>query len=212
MGGAPAAWWSWRRKGWAGQKIQPPWRPFPVAPDGATSPISWHGSPPDRRAPCLFLFKERGRPISLPRAYLFCFLIFQSSDFTAFFHLASSSQQEELFPLLFKPQLRKDRGRCSGWEAWGWLCISQVGLGASHSNLGSASWDFSFYQSHLPSHYPAAPGPSRSRVWMRQGENLRWRGAGSQEGGWDSQYGNSWWTWGPLCLAAIICLSPLILG
>lgn len=40
-------------------------------------------SPWDRRAPCLFLFKERGRPTSLPRAYLCCFLIFQSSDFMA---------------------------------------------------------------------------------------------------------------------------------
>ena len=70
-----------------------PYRPKP--------PISWCKSPPDRRSPCLFLFKERGRPISLPGAYLFCFLIFQSSDLTAFYCSApSSQQQEEPFPLL----------------------------------------------------------------------------------------------------------------
>lgn len=37
-----------------------------------------------RHSPCLFLFKEGGRPISLPRVHLFHFLIFQSSGFMAF--------------------------------------------------------------------------------------------------------------------------------
>lgn len=81
------------------------WREDPVLPSGtpyrAKPPISWCKSPPDRRALCLFLFKERGRPISLPGAYRFCVLIFQSSDLTAFYCSApSSQQQEEPFPLL----------------------------------------------------------------------------------------------------------------
>lgn len=149
----PAAWWPQRRKEWAGEKIQPPWHPLPVAPDGAKPPISWLGSPPDRHSPCLFLFKEQGRPISLPRAYLFCFLIFQSSDFTAFFRLASSSQQEELFPLLLIPRLGKNWGCCCGWEAWGLLRTSQVGLGAPLSIPGLTKQD------RLLSHGPVAPGP-----------------------------------------------------
>lgn len=81
------------------------WREDSVLPSGtpyrAKPPISWCKSPPDRRALCLFLFKERGRPISLPGAYRFCVLIFQSSDLTAFYCSApSSQQQEEPFPLL----------------------------------------------------------------------------------------------------------------
>ena len=81
------------------------------APDRAKPPISWCKSPPDRRSPCLFLFKERGRPISLPGAYLFCFLIFQSSDCMAFYRLVSSSQQEEEpFPLLLDPRLGRNWG------------------------------------------------------------------------------------------------------
>lgn len=64
-------------------------------PHRAKPPISWCKSPPDRRSPCLFLFKEQGRPISLPGAYLFCFLIFQFSDLTAFYCSAPSSQQQK---------------------------------------------------------------------------------------------------------------------
>lgn len=53
----------------------------------AKPPILQHQFTFDRRAPCLFLFKEWERPICLPRVYLLCFLIFQSSDFTVFFCL-----------------------------------------------------------------------------------------------------------------------------
>lgn len=81
------------------------------APDRTKPSISWCKSPPDRRSPCLFLFKERGRPISLPGAYVFCFLIFQSSDCTAFYHSVSSSQQEEPFPLLLDPRLGRNWGQ-----------------------------------------------------------------------------------------------------
>lgn len=88
-------------------------------------------SSPDRRAPCLFLFKERGRPTSLPRAYLCCFLIFQSSDFTAlcvcvcvFGSNKVPQQQEEPFPLP-DPQLgTRQMGRglpCPLQATQGWI-------------------------------------------------------------------------------------------
>lgn len=39
--------------------------------------------------------RRRGRPISLPGAHRFCVLIFQSSDLTAFYCSAPSSQQQK---------------------------------------------------------------------------------------------------------------------
>lgn len=115
-----------RRKVWAGEKIQ--------ALGEAMPPIPWHQLPPNRCSPCLFLFKEQGRPISLLRAYLSCFLIFQSSDFIAFFCCLAPSpqQQEEPFPLLLDPLLGKHQlGQC--WD----LPCPTLALGTSKMGLGS---------------------------------------------------------------------------
>lgn len=43
---------------------------------------------------------------------------------------------------------------------------------------------------------------------MRREEDLRQREVGEPRG--DSQYGNGWWAWGPLCFAPVIYMSPLL--
>lgn len=118
-------------------------------------------------APCLFLFKGRGRPTSLPRAYLCCFLIFWSSDFKAFCVCLPPTmvpqQQEEPFPLLDPLLGTRQMGR-------GLPLLSRP-LGAG---IGAHTRTVAAVAPTAPPLAASAPGPARrSGVWGTGAEGQR---------------------------------------
>ena len=211
------------------------WREHSVLPSGTPyrpkPPISWCKSPPDRRSPCLFLFKERGRPISLPGAYLFCFLIFQSSDLTAFYCSApSSQQQEEPFPLLLDqpPDREELRAAAVTGGPGALLCGALTWTPARwvwspHSPLQAISgWDWCSHQScccgarpcrEWPVPTALKPGGWRGLAQVRR----KCRGADwVQRTGWGCGAGlagsSAWWAWGLPLVCSCHVLSTLLGG
>lgn len=208
----PAAWWSRRRKVWAGEKILSSLRDSFTGPSHLFPGVS----PPDRRALCLFLFKERGRPISLPGAYRsLCVLIFQSSDLTAFYRSSPSPNSKRSHSLLLDQLLDGEELGATAMTGGPGPCYAAL-------TCAPAGWVWGPHLHSRPfragigAHIRAAAVGARvCREWavptaLKPGG---WRGLAegdwAQRSGWDCRAGltggSGWWACGSFGLLPPYC-------